>query len=93
MLAAGCIPFVPADGGPAEIVEHNSNLTYETLEDAVTKIDAMLTDPALERDTRASMLRRADDFSTVAFGVGIRRMVGEFIKSEARNRSAAAAEK
>jgi len=82
MVAAGCLPFVPAVGGPAEIVEHNPYLTFNTVDDAVMKIDAMLTNPDLERETRAAILRRARDFSTESFKGGIRSVVSEFLESQ-----------
>ena len=84
MAAAGSIPFVPAAGGPAEIVAHDPNLTYKSVEDAVAKIDAMLTNPALELTTRAALIRRARNFSTEAFMHGIRDIVGGFVGSHER---------
>lgn len=88
MAAAGCVPFVPTAGGPAEIVEHNPSLTYDSVEDAVAKIDAILTNPVLERETRDALVRRAQDFSTASFQDGIRDIVAGFVESQ---RPAAAA--
>ena len=42
MIVAGCLPFVPAEGGPSEIVDHNPALVYDTVDEAVEKIDSML---------------------------------------------------
>jgi glycosyltransferase involved in cell wall biosynthesis len=84
MIMVGCIPFVPAYGGAAEIVKHNSALVYDAPEDAVNKIDRMLKDSALEAATRASLVQRARDFSTESFMRGIRRVVSEFVASQSR---------
>ena len=89
MAAAGCIPFVPAAGGPAEIV-NNPKLNYDSVADAVAKIDAILTNPALEHETRVALTRRAQDFSIASFQDGIRNIVAEFTESQELNRSAAA---
>lgn len=91
MVAAGCIPFVPAEAGPAEIVEHNSNLTYETAEEAVIKIDEMLTNAAIERETREALRRRAQSFSAETFMRGIRGIVDDFVASAAAPVKACAA--
>lgn len=82
MIAMGCIPFVPAEGGPAEIVENNPRLVYATPEEAVEKIDTMLRNPILERETRSLMRLRAQIFSPESFMRGIRRIVDEFIASQ-----------
>jgi hypothetical protein len=41
MIVAGCLPFVPAEGGPSEIVDHHPALIYDTPAEAVDKIDSM----------------------------------------------------
>jgi glycosyltransferase involved in cell wall biosynthesis len=81
MVVAGCVPFVPVDGGPAEIVGHSPELVYDSVDDAVSKIDCMLRHPQLESSTRALLAVRARAFSTESFVRGIRRAVGEFVAS------------
>jgi glycosyltransferase involved in cell wall biosynthesis len=78
MITAGCLPFVPAEGGPAEIVDHNPALVYETPDEAVEKIDSMLKNPSLEAATRAFIEQRAKKFSAENFMRDIRGVVGEF---------------
>jgi glycosyltransferase involved in cell wall biosynthesis len=82
MITAGCIPFVPAEGNPAEIVDHNPALVYDTPNEAVVKIDSMLKNPTLEATTRAFIEQRAQKFSVESFMRDIRRVVGEFVKSD-----------
>ena len=38
MLKGGCIPFVPNDGGPVEIIGGDKRLIYQSEEEAVEKI-------------------------------------------------------
>jgi glycosyltransferase involved in cell wall biosynthesis len=90
MLAAGCVPFVPAQGGPAEIVDNHAGLTYSTVDDAAEKIHAMLLNRVLEREARASMSRRARVFSTASYEAGIREIVGGFLESQSRDFAGAA---
>jgi glycosyltransferase involved in cell wall biosynthesis len=84
MITAGCVPFVPAEGGPAEIVDHNPALVYGTPDEAVEKIDSMLKNPTLKATTRAFIEQRAQKFSAESFIRDIRRVVGEFIASQTR---------
>ncbi len=89
MITAGCIPFVPAEGGPAEIVDHNPALLYETPQEAVEKIDSMLRNPTLERATRLCLQQRSRQFSADSFMREIRRVVDEFAASRTEQRSMA----
>jgi glycosyltransferase involved in cell wall biosynthesis len=80
MVTAGCISFVPNGGGQTEIVNH-PNLIYESDEDAVNKIDAVLRDRQMQ-DGLADHLRvRAQKFSTQAFTEGILAITREFIET------------
>jgi glycosyltransferase involved in cell wall biosynthesis len=66
LMKAGCIPFAPASCGSAEILKDPSVL-YESQDQAVAKIGAVLSDPELCQSVRASVKQRADYFSTDAF--------------------------
>ena len=81
MIVAGCLPFVPAEGGPAELVDQHPALIYDTPEEAVEKIDSMLKTPSLEAATRAFIEQRAQKFSAENFMRDIRRVVGESVSS------------
>lgn len=52
LAAGGTIPFVPATGGQHAIVDDREELLYESVDDAVEKIDSVLSDPALQRTLR-----------------------------------------
>ena len=57
MVKAGCIPFVPAEGGAGEIVAHDA-LTYSDQEDAIKKINAVLLRPVMQDDIGLHLARR-----------------------------------
>ncbi|MCB1235551.1 MAG: glycosyltransferase family 4 protein [Verrucomicrobiae bacterium] len=61
MAGSGCIPFVPAVGGPAEIVE-NEDLRFNTEDEAVEKIVAVLSRPETHADLRARLAGSMDRF-------------------------------
>jgi glycosyltransferase involved in cell wall biosynthesis len=67
MLRAGCIPFVPSDGGPLEIVGGDSRLSYRSTEDAVEKILSLLRTPEREESVRRKLTPRRALFSEERF--------------------------
>jgi len=83
MAKAGCVPFVPAVGGPAEIVNHDA-LTYATVDDAAAKIVAVLKDNALQKALRGHLSRQAGLFGVDVFKKGIREAVGRFLAEKTR---------
>lgn len=75
---AGCIVFAPNSGGPAEIVAGDSRVLYESAQDAVSKIEAVLENPELRNDLRAGVSRRRDRYSAERFASEIRQIVLDF---------------
>jgi glycosyltransferase involved in cell wall biosynthesis len=67
MAAAGCIVFVPNDGGQVEIVDGDPRLLYETVDDAVASITRIMKDPAEQRAVREMLRVRARAFSVERF--------------------------
>jgi glycosyltransferase involved in cell wall biosynthesis len=67
MLRAGCIPFVPSDGGPMEIVGGDSRISYSSTEDAVEKVLALLRSPEREDAVRRELAPRRELFSEDRF--------------------------
>ena len=51
LVAGGTVPFVPDNGGQREIVG-SDRLTYSTVEEAVERIDRMLSNPEEARELR-----------------------------------------
>lgn len=77
-VKAGCIPFVPSEGGPAEIVGTDA-LTYESEDEAVGKILAVLADSTRQDHLRAHLARRAGMFSAERFVSEVRSVVAEWL--------------
>ena len=78
MVKAGCITFVPSEGGQAEIVNHKL-LMYDSIEEAVEKIDAVLRKPQMQAELRQHLKKQGAKFSTNAFMDGLRAAVEEFL--------------
>ena len=81
MVKAGCITFVPSQGGQAEIVNHES-LMYDNVEDAVEKIDTVLRKPQLQAELRQHLKKQGTKFSTKAFMEGLRAAVEKFLRQK-----------
>jgi glycosyltransferase involved in cell wall biosynthesis len=79
MITAGCIPFVPSQGGPAEIVDHHPALVYRNADEAINKIADMLGDRGLQAQVRKFIAKRAKQFSRDIFTHAMRKVVQEFI--------------
>lgn len=78
MVKAGCITFVPREGGQAEIVNHES-LMYDNVKDAVEKIDTILRKPQQQAELREHLKKQGQRFSTRAFMDGLRAAVERFL--------------
>ncbi len=67
MVKAGCLTFVPADGGQVEIVGGCQALLYHTPEQAVTRISAVLRDKRLRDQLKATLQAAATRFGAEQF--------------------------
>jgi len=74
-LLAGCLPLVHDSGGQVEIVGHDSRLCFSDREDALRKIDRLLSDTELQRSLRQFLAPRHSLFSAERFKTEIRRIV------------------
>jgi glycosyltransferase involved in cell wall biosynthesis len=81
MIKAGCITFAPAEGGPAEILEH-AELLYRDDHDAVEKIIAVLDDDKLQRKLLAHLVLQGEKFSAENYMRGLRTAVEQFVESK-----------
>ena len=54
LAAGGTVPFVPSNGGQHAIVDDEERLMYDSVDDAVEKIAAVLDDPAAQRELRGT---------------------------------------
>lgn len=78
MAKAGCITFAPAEGGPAEIINHDA-LLYRGQDDAVEKICAVLTQPASQVTLFEHLRRQAQKFSPKSFMCDLQATVERFL--------------
>jgi hypothetical protein len=77
MMQAGCITWVHNSGGQPDIVSH-PGLTYESVEDAVRKIDLVLKDKKYRATLLEHVQNEAKRFSIKRFQEGFRALVAEF---------------
>lgn len=77
LAVAGTIPFVPDGGGQREIVNEREELLYETKDDAVEKIDHVLSTPELQSELTATIGNIEERFGRHRFQRIIRNVVDE----------------
>jgi glycosyltransferase involved in cell wall biosynthesis len=83
MMKAGCIVFVPNEGGQIEVVNHPA-LIYNNVDDAVSKIERVLNDNAFQIELQKHLAKQAEKFSTERFMKEIREVVQHFFKENKR---------
>ncbi len=72
MLRAGCIPFVHESGGQVEVVAREPALQFGNVEDAVTKVQAVASDPAHAERLRHALAEHGKGFAEERFTNEIR---------------------
>lgn len=82
MVKAGCITFVPNEGGQAEIVDDPA-LLYEDVDHAAELIDRVLRDERSQQELGEHLSTRATLFTATGFAEGLRNAVERFL---AKNR-------
>ena len=78
LVRAGQIVWVPRGGGQMEIVGEEPMLMYDTDDEAVEKIVAVMGDPAEQERLRSVLAPRGRLFSTDRFVSDIRDIVSSF---------------
>lgn len=79
MLKAGCIPFVPANGGQVEIVRGKEELLFRTEVEAVSKIRRVFSSESLQTKIRNDLRQEMNRFSVERFQSRIREIVAEVL--------------
>jgi glycosyltransferase involved in cell wall biosynthesis/predicted TPR repeat methyltransferase len=75
-MAAGCVPIVPAIGGPAEIVRHGRDgLTCRTPHELATHTAGLIADPTAYRGLARAAVERAASFDTRGFNCRVQDIV------------------
>jgi glycosyltransferase involved in cell wall biosynthesis len=67
MVYAGCIPFIPSRGGQIEITGDNSEIQFESTDEAVNKIYRVLSSPAQQEKIRDCLNQKRDLFTPENF--------------------------
>jgi glycosyltransferase involved in cell wall biosynthesis len=78
MIRAGQIVWLPRGGGQMEIVGHEPALLYDTDDEAVEKIVAVMASPAEQTRLREVLAERGHLFSTDRFVAQVREIVSAF---------------
>jgi len=81
LVAGGAIPFVHDSGGQREIVNKEENLCYQSISDAVEKIERVLDNPGKQHRLRASLPDIEGRFGKQRFQREIRQTVTRALES------------
>lgn len=84
MMVAGCVVFVPAGGGPDELV-NMAELSYRDEAEAMHKIARVLNDPAELKRLHIYMLERGRQFRAERFMAELRGYVEQFLQQKCRS--------
>jgi glycosyltransferase involved in cell wall biosynthesis len=88
LIAGGALPFIPDSGGQREIVDDRDELRYRSTEEAVEKIDRVLSAPNLEADIRTELPDINERFGRERFQNEISEVVIQSLKpSSVTNRA------
>jgi glycosyltransferase involved in cell wall biosynthesis len=72
MVAAGMIPFVPNGGGQTEVVNDQSEVLFNSTDEAVDKIAAVCENSAMAQEIRQGLPDVTSEFGTARFQTRIR---------------------
>lgn len=85
MMSFGCIVFVPNGGGQVEIVGQDSGLTFDSQDDAVSRICNLLDDPGEQQRLSKNRRERARMFSANEFMARLQRIVVKSVAVKQRS--------
>jgi glycosyltransferase involved in cell wall biosynthesis len=80
LVRAGCLVFVPDSGGQVEIIGHEPGLMFDSDEQAVERICAVLESDGEQSRLREMLAARLLDFTEEQFMRQLRRIVQEFVR-------------
>jgi glycosyltransferase involved in cell wall biosynthesis len=82
LAAGGALPFAPSEGGQHAIVQDDERLLYDSVDDAIEKIDAVLSPPATLKDVRINPEEMERRFGRERFKRTIREVVADAVGSD-----------
>lgn len=80
LVAGGTLPFVPNSGGQVELVNRQSDLLYESVDDAVETIDAVLSDPDRQQELRDGLPNVSETLGQDRFQTQFKEIVDEHLQ-------------
>lgn len=86
LATAGCVVFVPHDGGVVEIVGRDERLVFQSTDEAVAKIVRLLGSPTEQAEVRHALRQRSARFSTDHFNHRLRTLVHHIDAARAETR-------
>ena len=75
LVAGGALPFAPDSGGQREILGGDPRLLYDSVDDAVEKMDRVLSDREVERAVRRDLLDARPGLDPARFKARVRDVV------------------
>jgi glycosyltransferase involved in cell wall biosynthesis len=79
MVAAGCLPLVPNDGGQVEIVNNLPSLVWETPEEAAQKLSTLQSDASKRKQLVADLPDIEDQYGVKRFQAEILRRIEQYL--------------
>ena len=80
LVVGGALPFAPDSGGQREILGGDRRLLYDSVDDAVEKMDRVLSDPDLEGEVRSDLLDARPGLDPARFGERVRQVVNRRLR-------------
>ena len=74
-MAAGCVPVVHDSGGPREIVSPDTGLRWNSLNEAIEQISALIEDDRSRRRFSTTAVSNAKRFGPEEFESGLRKLI------------------
>lgn len=84
LVRAGCLVFVPGNGGQVEIIGHEPGLMYGSDDQAVERICRVLESDGLQSRLRQVLAARMLDFTEEQFMRQLRSIVQEFVRARSK---------
>jgi glycosyltransferase involved in cell wall biosynthesis len=88
LVRAGCIVFVPGDGGQVEIIGKEPALMFETVDQAVERISAVLENTGLQARLGARLSEQMHAFNEEQFMQQLRDIVQAWVSENRKQREA-----
>ncbi|WP_241432463.1 glycosyltransferase family 4 protein [Natrinema gari] len=79
LIAGGTIPFVPQGGGQQEVVGHCDDVMYDSVDDAVQKIESILRSEEKQKSVQQKLPNIDENFGRSRFQYEIKQITDEVV--------------